>query len=1019
MRDVSVISGVLAGCRRAALPFALVAVALLAPASPAQAQRLLTLVSGTAEAASVGGPGPSIGPMPTAVQVDLDLLRAAPARLEVPTPDGSVLSAERSVFEDRGGGDLMWSGGQPDAGYDTVVLTVEGGRLVGRFGAAGGGVYQIYAERGGRGGMSPVVVPSLDEESSLCAVEMGAEGAHDFHAHGQAGAHAADLPEPVSDPQSHDRLDILVAYTVKAAENWANRGGALAAIRHAGDYLKMVFRNNNLPVEPHIVHVAQASTALDRAGRDLRVPRAGLFNLIVQDGALRRLSHRHRADLVHVFTGEGPALLGNPCGQHSLLSKGATARSVSGPRHGWTSNGAYCDYVATFVHELGHGLGANHEPAATKLPETAYTPYAFALGNNDVMPNIGTATSTASGQVEPFFSTPRIRPYGAVVGIADSQDNERTLQETVHIGARYSDYLRSLEGVPAQPTDLRVWRDGDSAHLAWQDNAPDADGYEVWYAGSNPSSGWNNPGTALLVEGRTGATIPLEHTAPGTVYLFNVQATKGEDQSLWSLEAGWVWLAIPDHLEAPSDVSVAASGTVLDVRWADNSDNEDGFVVLVLDDGEPVARKWAWADETNAEILRFRVQPHDGEYHVRVYAAGYSAYSEGSEAVTFRWAHPLAPPAVTDVAVTAIGATTARVTWTGHSESDGYWVEASLPGWRHSVHADTEWADIEGLARGGRYTFTVKARNDEGTSVASRAYLTLGARGTGPAAPSNLVWAPEGDEGHWARVSWKDNSRDELGFEVQSGSFRLAIAPPDAESAVIPVGDMRPGFGGVRVYAYNERGFSARSNRVSSGPGLQRLIATAGDTKARLRWDMWSAEAVTGMQARWKATAELPFDDAVDAWTDLPASARAYTVTGLMNGTKYTFAVRYVTASGAGPEVTAKATPLAPPLAPPEASFTVGADCSEDPCRTRTGEEIRFTDTSTGDVKQRRWSFGDGTMSDLRSPTHAWSAPGFYDVTLTVSDGSISDSATRTFLVGRRRLVRWIFRLLPATGRSA
>ena len=114
-------------------------IALLPPASAAQGQRLLTLMPGVGQAASTGDPGPSIGPVPTVVQVDLALLRAAPLRLEVPTPDGSVLSAERSVFEDRGGGDLMWSGGQPGAGYDTVVLTVEGGRLVGRFGAAGGG----------------------------------------------------------------------------------------------------------------------------------------------------------------------------------------------------------------------------------------------------------------------------------------------------------------------------------------------------------------------------------------------------------------------------------------------------------------------------------------------------------------------------------------------------------------------------------------------------------------------------------------------------------------------------------------------------------------------------------------------------------------------------------------------------------------------------------------------------------------------------------------------------------------
>ena len=158
---------------------------------------------------------------------------------------------------------------------------------------------------------------------------------------------------------------------------------------------------------------------------------------------------------------------------------------------------------------------------------------------------------------------------------------------------------------------------------------------------------------------------------------------------------------------------------------------------------------------------------------------------------------------------------------------------------------------------------------------------------------------------------------------------------------------------------------------------------------------------------RWKATADLPFDDAVDTWTDLPASARTYTVTGLKNGTEYTFSVRHVTASSAGPPVSAKATPRdppSPPRVPPEASFTFSADCSDDPCRVRTGEEIRFTDTSTGNVTEWRWSFGDGAGSNLRSPTHAWSTPGFYDVTLTVSDGLSSDSASRTVLVAGRRL---------------
>ena len=301
-----------AGCRRAALPLAFSV--LLLPVPAVQAQRLLTLVPGVGQAASAGDLGPSIGPLPAAVQVDLELLRAAPARLEVPTPDGSVLSAVQSVFEDRGDGDLMWSGGQPGAGYDTVVLTVEGGRLVGRFGAAGGGAYQIHAERDGRGGMAPLVGPGLEE---WCGVEAGAEDGHDAHAHFAAEALAADPPRRVSNPQSHDRLDILVAYTATAAENWADRGGAHAAIRHAVDYMKMVFRNNNIPVEPHIVHIVQASAALDRAGRDLGWHLYEIKPLSTQwsgrEGDLLRLRHEYRADLVHLFTGER-ALLLNVCG---------------------------------------------------------------------------------------------------------------------------------------------------------------------------------------------------------------------------------------------------------------------------------------------------------------------------------------------------------------------------------------------------------------------------------------------------------------------------------------------------------------------------------------------------------------------------------------------------------------------------------------------------------------------------------------------------------------------------------
>ena len=578
------------GGRRAALVCVSVA-ALLAPASAAQAQRLLTLAPGVGQAASTDDLGPSIGPVPTAVQVDLALLRAAPVRLEVPTPEGGVLSAERSVFEDRGGGDLMWSGGQPGAGYDTVVLTVEGGRLVGRFAGAGGGAYQIHAERDGLGGMAPLAGPALED---WCGVGAGAEDGHDAHAHAAAGAFAADPPRRVSNPQRHDRLDILVLYTATAAENWASRGGAHAAIRHAVDYMKLVFRNNRIEVEPHLVHVAQASAALDRAGRDQgwhfgerRLLSRAFFD---HDGDWLRLRHEHRADFVHLFTGEHGLLLG-ACGIASGLGKGQTAQGFFRLARSWTTNYPLgCpDYAVTFVHEIGHGLGASHDPENTSKVDP-FRPYAFGHADRDVMPSLGTAMSVPR-QIEPFFSTPRLRPHGAILGIAGERDNERLLQETVRIAVRYSDYLGSLE--PAPPSDVRVRLEGGAAHLTWRDNAPEADGHEVEYW-------WTAPRAASrrrfqMVKGRTGAVLPLESTEPGTRYWFYVRATKGDQRSL---RGNVPVLIVPgDPIAAPSDVSVTfESINRAEVRWADNSDNESGFDVQLLRHGEPILRNRVAAD---------------------------------------------------------------------------------------------------------------------------------------------------------------------------------------------------------------------------------------------------------------------------------------------------------------------------------------------------------------------------------------------------------------------------------------
>ncbi len=87
------------------------------------------------------------------------------------------------------------------------------------------------------------------------------------------------------------------------------------------------------------------------------------------------------------------------------------------------------------------------------------------------------------------------------------------------------------------------------------------------------------------------------------------------------------------------------------------------------------------------------------------------------------------------------------------------------------------------------------------------------------------------------------------------------------------------------------------------------------------------------------------------------------------------------------------------PGGPPKADFTLTAECAGDLCRARTGLPVTFEDTSTGRVQSRRWDFGDGTGSRNRRVDQVWAEPGFYEVSLTVSDGTTESIASEVFLV--------------------
>ena len=60
---------------------------------------------------------------------------------------------------------------------------------------------------------------------------------------------------------------------------------------------------------------------------------------------------------------------------------------------------------------------------------------------------------------------------------------------------------------------------------------------------------------------------------------------------------------------------------------------------------------------------------------------------------------------------------------------------------------------------------------------------------------------------------------------------------------------------------------------------------------------------------------------------------------------------------------------------------------------------ISFNDRSTGNASSWNWLFGDGGSSSDQSPTYTFNSPGKYNVQLTISDGSSTDTELKTELI--------------------
>ena len=704
-----------------------------------------------------------------------------------------------------------------------------------------------------------------------------------------------DQPQRVTQAQNEDRLDILVLYTAQAARNWANRGGALASIRNAGDYLNLVLRNGQLPVTADIVHIARAPAVLDTVGREGVGPFQNDLTLqTLYNGDVLRLRTQHGADVVHVFTGESTSLLG-ACGRAYLLTQGETAEDFSSRANGWTANNCSRDDAEIFAHEVGHNLGANHDPENVTVitPEQAVAPYAFGHHNFEHIPNVGTIMSYR-GQTEPFFSSVRIRPKRRTIGIGGEQENERALRRTVRMGVQYSDALTEPpEGAPAAPSNVRAAvTSAGTVRVSWVDNSDDEVGFEVWK---------QRLGQPLTTEDRTlvnadEESVEIDGLESG-YHFFWVYSYIG---SIRSLRTSYLDVVVPGaEPAAPTDLSVIAIGSIALLSWSDNSDDETGFEVQSLRGGELWYRNEVAADRRFGFVTGLEPGVRH-VFRVSAYGAGGLSWSEDVAVVPEELEGP-APPS--NLRATVTDGTSVRLTWSDNSDDEvGFDVRAAVWGWSafFPVDADAESIEIPALARGGRYFFNVIAVDAEGqTAWSDTLVVTLGVSGRGPRGPRRLRAMPV--DATSVRLTWEDDSTDEQGFEVQVREFgerwgRAALIGANEESALLT--GLRPGsVDDYRVFAFNDTGYSGSSNTVTVKlPGgvapTELTAAPSGDSAIELEWFGRWADRSLGLIV---VEGRNPESDWVELTTTRAATG-SVRISGLMTDTPYTF--RLVSALG-------------------------------------------------------------------------------------------------------------------------
>jgi putative cell wall-binding protein len=432
--------------------------------------------------------------------------------------------------------------------------------------------------------------------------------------------------------------------------------------------------------------------------------------------------------------------------------------------------------------------------------------------------------------------------------------------------------------------------------------------------GGTPVRGYTvttTPGGNTLEVGPNVRSATVTGLANGTSYTVAVRAVN----SVGSSPTGSAQATPRTVPGKPASATASPGNAQATVSWtapaSDGGSPVTGYTVTANPGGKTVA---ASASARTATITGLT---NGAAYTFTVTATNAAGTGPG---VTTNQVTPQAPataPSVPLNVTASAGAGHATAIWAapasdGGTPVTGYTVTASPGGKSLTVGGSARSATITGLTNGTTYTLSVVAKNAVGTSpsgvsnpVTPRSVVTV------PDAPRSVTASPGNAQ---ATVSWtapaSDGGTPVTGYTVTASPGGKSVTVGGSARSATITGLTNGASYTFAVKAVNAAGSSpaATSTPVTprTVPGAPTSLAfTPGDGKVTISWAVPSSDG--GSPITGYTVTTTPGGSTVTA----AASARSVTVTGLSNGTSYTFAVKAVNAAGSSAAATGTAKPVA------------------------------------------------------------------------------------------------------------